>query len=733
MSIARTARRHRLPSEASKRFERGVDPALAAAAAERGRAAARRARRRARPAPVTDVDTRGPPPVLTLPARRARAAGRPAVRARGGAPAARGRRLHGRRGDDPLEVVPPTWRPDLTGRAELVEEVAAARGLRHDPGRAADRARRPRPDGRAAAAPDGVPRAGRRRAGRGRAAAVRRASARSTRSAAAMERPRRAQPAVGGGGAAAPDACCPGLLAAVVRNVGRGLPDVAVFETGRVFLGHRRRPRRAGRGRRPTDAEVRRRSTPRCRPSRATSALAARRRAAASLGRRRRARSSTLGRALGLVARAAGRAARARTTPAACAELLLDGRRVGPRRRAAPARGRRRWGCRPAPAPPRRTSTSSSRPPRPRPAAGAGRLALPARVGRRRAGRRRERAGRRGRGGAARRAPASCSRTLRLFDVYTGPQVGEGERSLAYALRLRAPDRTLTDTEVLGARDAAVAEAERRVGRGPALVSGRPRHRRQPRPRPGGRRRRSTAGGWSVAVTGRDAGRLDESADAGAAASRCPATPPTAAAVEAAVARTEAELGPLDLLVANAGRLRARAAGVGERPGRPGGATSRSTCAASQLALWAVLPGDGRARQRPGRRAGQRHGRRSRPRAPRRYSASKAAVARLVETVGRRARRHRRHGADRQPRLRPHRHDPGFPAGFPAPTRDSPTRTTRGTRRTRCRAGPAHRPGELDALSGRFVHVTTDLDARAAAAADDQRGTLRLVPWTATA
>jgi phenylalanyl-tRNA synthetase beta chain len=53
---------------------------------------------------------------------------------------------------------------------------------------------------------------------------------------------------------------------------------------------------------------------------------------------------------------------------------------------------------------------------------------------------------------------------LRLFDVYTGPQVGEGHRSLAYALRFRAPDRTLTDVEVLAARDAAVQEAARRVG-----------------------------------------------------------------------------------------------------------------------------------------------------------------------------------------------------------------------------------------------------------------------------
>jgi phenylalanyl-tRNA synthetase beta chain len=53
---------------------------------------------------------------------------------------------------------------------------------------------------------------------------------------------------------------------------------------------------------------------------------------------------------------------------------------------------------------------------------------------------------------------------IRLFDVYVGPQVGEGRRSLAYSLRLRAAGRTLTDTDVLSVRDAAVAEAGRRHG-----------------------------------------------------------------------------------------------------------------------------------------------------------------------------------------------------------------------------------------------------------------------------
>jgi phenylalanyl-tRNA synthetase beta chain len=54
--------------------------------------------------------------------------------------------------------------------------------------------------------------------------------------------------------------------------------------------------------------------------------------------------------------------------------------------------------------------------------------------------------------------------SLRLFDVYRGEQVGEGKASLAYALRFRAPDRTLTVEETSAFRESAVAEATRRVG-----------------------------------------------------------------------------------------------------------------------------------------------------------------------------------------------------------------------------------------------------------------------------
>ncbi len=54
--------------------------------------------------------------------------------------------------------------------------------------------------------------------------------------------------------------------------------------------------------------------------------------------------------------------------------------------------------------------------------------------------------------------------SLSLFDVYTGDQVGQGRKSLAYTLRFRAPDRTLTAEEASAARDAAVAEAARQTG-----------------------------------------------------------------------------------------------------------------------------------------------------------------------------------------------------------------------------------------------------------------------------
>ncbi|CAN7411048.1 phenylalanine--tRNA ligase subunit beta [Knoellia sp. LjRoot47] len=128
VSIARSARRHKLPSEASRRFERGVDTALAAAAAqlavdllvEHGGGTA--------DTDVTDVGTpAAPAPVsmpVTFPSRiigvdYPEAEVVTILEAIG---------CTVTRDADDLTVVPPTWRPDLTTAPDLVEEVARISG-----------------------------------------------------------------------------------------------------------------------------------------------------------------------------------------------------------------------------------------------------------------------------------------------------------------------------------------------------------------------------------------------------------------------------------------------------------------------------------------------------------------------------------------------------------------------------------------------------------------------------
>ena len=50
--------------------------------------------------------------------------------------------------------------------------------------------------------------------------------------------------------------------------------------------------------------------------------------------------------------------------------------------------------------------------------------------------------------------------SLRLFDVYRGPGIAEGRRSLAFTLRLDAPDHTLTDAEVAEVRTRCITAVE---------------------------------------------------------------------------------------------------------------------------------------------------------------------------------------------------------------------------------------------------------------------------------
>jgi phenylalanyl-tRNA synthetase beta chain len=48
--------------------------------------------------------------------------------------------------------------------------------------------------------------------------------------------------------------------------------------------------------------------------------------------------------------------------------------------------------------------------------------------------------------------------------VYVSDAIGAGKKSLAFALRLRATDRTLTEAEAAAVRDAAVASASMKFG-----------------------------------------------------------------------------------------------------------------------------------------------------------------------------------------------------------------------------------------------------------------------------
>ena len=57
-----------------------------------------------------------------------------------------------------------------------------------------------------------------------------------------------------------------------------------------------------------------------------------------------------------------------------------------------------------------------------------------------------------------RKAGGDLLEWVRLFDVYRDAQLGEGRRSLAYHLRLRALDRTLTDAQVAEVRQRGIEE-----------------------------------------------------------------------------------------------------------------------------------------------------------------------------------------------------------------------------------------------------------------------------------
>ncbi|MET7848180.1 phenylalanine--tRNA ligase subunit beta [Streptomyces avermitilis] len=476
ISVARTARRHKLASEASKRFERGVDPLAASAAAQRTVDLLVLLAGGSADAGVTEVITPSAPHTITIPANHPdRVAG-----------VEYGRETVVRRlqevgcdvyGQDELLVTVPSWRPDLTDPNDLAEEVIRLEGYENLPSTL------PKPP-----------------AGRGLTERQRlhRRVGRALAGAGYVEAPN--YPFVGEHvfdqfGLAADDpkrrvvklvnplseeepalrtTLLPGLLGALRRNDGRGSHDLALFETGLVF--HPRAEQRIAVrlpvDRRPTDEEIASLTAalPE-QPRHAAVVLAGAREQAGWWGKGRPADWADAIEAARTLAREAGTELLVRAGqygpwhPGRCAELavVLDGEEkvIG-------YAGELHPGVLKTLGLPARTSAMelnldaleqasagvvkgpriSTFPVATQDVALVVDKTVPhADVE-----------------AALREGAGELLESIRLFDVYESEQLGAGKKSLAYALRFRAADRTLTVEEASAARDAAVALAAERTG-----------------------------------------------------------------------------------------------------------------------------------------------------------------------------------------------------------------------------------------------------------------------------
>jgi phenylalanyl-tRNA synthetase beta chain len=468
--VARTARRHRLPSEAAKRFERGVDPEMATAALARAAALLAEYGGARVVGTLVDVDTRDPRPVIVLDSGKpARVAGVPYSDAQVvELLTAVGCTVEGAEG--PLRVTPPSWRPDLTDPADLVEEVVRLAGIDDipsvlptaPPGRGLTEAqRRRRAIGRALAEAGYVEAPAYPFVGEKALDALGLAADDERRQVVVVRNPlSEEEPALR-------TTLLPGLLATLARNLARGQRDLALFEHGAVFPGGRRTPAPLpGVDARPDEATLAALlgAVPE-QPWHVAVALTGAREPRGWWGPGRPAEWADAVEAARRVAAAAGveltvRAGdRAPWHPGRCAELLVGEVVVGhagelhPRVCSAlelPARTsvmELDVDALPAAAVPVGPSISAFPPvlldlafvaPAQVPAADV-EAALS--------------------GGAG-----ELLESVRLFDVYTGEQIGAGKKSLAFALRFRAWDRTLTESETGAARDSAVALAAERHG-----------------------------------------------------------------------------------------------------------------------------------------------------------------------------------------------------------------------------------------------------------------------------
>ncbi|MER5177892.1 phenylalanine--tRNA ligase subunit beta [Streptomyces sp. NPDC002896] len=476
ISIARTARRHKLASEASKRFERGVDPLAASAAAQRTVDLLVLLAGGTAEAGVTEVVAPAAPRTITIPADHPdKVAG-----------VTYGRETVVRRlqevgcdvyGQDELVVTVPSWRPDLADPNDLAEEVIRLEGYENLPSTL------PKP-------PSGRGLTERQR--------LHRRVGRALAGAGYVEAPN--YPFVGEHvfdqlGLAADDpkrrvvklvnplsdeepalrtTLLPGLLGALRRNDGRGSHDLALFETGLVF--HPRDEQsvavRLAVHRRPTDEEIAglTGALP-VQPRHVAVVLAGAREQAGWWGKGRPAEWADAVEAARTVARQAGADLIVRNGqygpwhPGRCAELavVIDGaeRVVGYAGELHPGvlktLGLPARTCameidldalEAAGTGPVRGPSISTFPVATQDVALVVDQSVPAAEVEK----------------TLREGAGELLESIRLFDVFTGEQIGEGKKSLAYALRFRAADRTLTVEEASAARDAAVVLAAERTG-----------------------------------------------------------------------------------------------------------------------------------------------------------------------------------------------------------------------------------------------------------------------------
>ncbi|HEU0285531.1 MAG TPA: phenylalanine--tRNA ligase subunit beta [Nocardioidaceae bacterium] len=474
VSIARSSRRHKLISEASRRFERGVDPELPAAAAQRvvdllvhyGGGVVEDGQTTVGAAPARTV--------IELDAMLAADVTGIAIAPEQAVAALRavGCEVEGESGR--LRVVVPSWRPDITDPYDLVEEVARVVGYDR-----VDSVVPPAPAGRGLTAAQRM----RRRIGHALAGAGLSEVAvfpfvgpeDFDALGLAGDDPRRrvislANPLSSEAPALA-TTLAPGVLRAVARNVGRGQSSVAVWQVAPVFIvGPDGLPPAPvpplDRG--PTAEELRALDAALPdQPRRLAVALCGDREPTGWWGP---ARPEIWADAIGLVRRVADvlgvtvtmrQGTRAPWHPGRCAEVVVADAVVGhagelhPRVCTAfglPARtayAEIELDALIEAAPPLAEPTAiSAMPVAKEDVALIVDESVPASAVE----------------AALRQGAGDLLESVRLFDLYTGDPIPAGRKSLAFALRFRAPDRTLTEAETAVARDAAVAAAAAAVG-----------------------------------------------------------------------------------------------------------------------------------------------------------------------------------------------------------------------------------------------------------------------------